>query len=297
MNWNEMLRGYAIRLDERMAKHTSFQVGGPADCLFTARSADEIAFAMEAARQSNVPLTVIGRGTNLLVRDGGIRGLVVKIAGGMEGVSVSGDAVTAQAGAPLRRMAAAALEAGLSGAEFAAGIPGGVGGAVAMNAGAYGGEMARITKSVVALTQEGEVLTLSRDELDFAYRHSALMERNLTVVEACFTLYPDDPAAIRARMDDFAARRSEKQPLDLPSAGSTFKRPPGHFAAKLIDDAGLRGVSVGGAMVSPKHAGFVVNTGGATARDILDLMEKIRGTVWEKFGISLEAEVRVLGED
>ena len=281
-----------------MAQYTTFRVGGAADVLVNIASADEIPVALSAAKKADVPVTVIGNGSNLLVRDGGIRGLVLRVSSAMSAIRRVGDDLIVEAGAPLGAIAAFARDEGLCGMAELAGIPGTIGGGVTMNAGAYGAELAQIVSSVECVSlHSGKNVAFSADELDFSYRHSALMGANVAAVQITLALTPGDPQEIRARMEECAAMRREKQPLNYPSAGSTFKRPEGHFAAKLIDDCGLRGLTVGGAQVSEKHAGFIVNIGGATASDILELMRQVEQRVFEQFGVHLEPEVRILGED
>ena len=243
-------------------------------------------------------MTIIGNGSNLLVRDGGIRGLVLRVAGGMNAIRREGDRLIVEAGASLASVAAFARDEGLCGLAELGGIPGTVGGGVLMNAGAYGAELSQVVAQVEGIhLADGRRVSYPADRLNFSYRHSALMDTDVVVTQATLALAPGDPEAIRARMEACARARREKQPLNLPSAGSTFKRPEGHFAAKLIDDCGLRGLTVGGAQVSEKHAGFVVNIGGATARDMLELMRQIEQRVFEQTGVQLEPEVRILGAD
>ena len=281
-----------------MAQYTTFRVGGAADVLVNIASADEIPVALSAAKKADVPVTVIGNGSNLLVRDGGIRGLVLRVSSAMSAIRRVGDDLIVEAGAPLGAIAAFARDEGLCGMAELAGIPGTIGGGVTMNAGAYGAELAQIVSSVECVSlHSGKRVAFSADELDFSYRHSALMGANVAAAQVTLSLTPGDPQAIRARMEECAAMRREKQPLNYPSAGSTFKRPEGHFAAKLIDDCGLRGLTVGGAQVSEKHAGFIVNIGSATASDILELMRQVEQRVFEQSGVHLEPEVRILGED
>ncbi len=290
-----------ISLDEPMKKHTTFRIGGNAD-MFVCPDICQTAEIIALAREYDIPVTVIGNGSNLLVGDKGIRGLVVAIARGADGVGVEetiGEAkvrLVAEAGCLLSKLAAEAARNSLTGLEFAAGIPGTVGGAVVMNAGAYGGEIKDVIVSAKVLTAEGEVLTLSREELDLSYRYSCIPEHGYVVLEAVFELTRGEEAQIKAAMDDYRGRRIEKQPLEYPSAGSTFKRPEGYFAGKLIQDAGLRGYTVGGAQVSEKHCGFVINTGDATAQDVLGLIEDVKHKVFETFGVELEPEVKMMGE-
>lgn len=284
-----------ILLDEPMANHTTFRVGGPADCLVLARDAADVAAAVDVARKCGVDFHIIGCGSNVLVADTGLRGVVVKIGPAMASIEVEGDLVHAQAGATNEQVALAALEAGLSGYEFASGIPGSIGGAAIMNAGAYDGEFRDVAVSVTCLTPDGSVVEVPAAEAGWGYRHSMMMDRGYLVLAATLRLAPGDPAEIRAKMDDLAARRMSKQPLEMASAGSTFKRPAGHFAGKLIQDAGMRGHAVGGAMVSEKHCGFVVNAGGATAADVLQVIRDVQAAVKTQFGVDLEPEVRMWG--
>jgi UDP-N-acetylmuramate dehydrogenase len=278
-----------------MKKHTTFRIGGEAE-FYACPTAAELSPLLGAARECEIPVTLIGNGSNLLVADEGIRGLVVEIGAGMDAVPVEGNTLTAGAGALLSRVANAAADAGLGGMEFAAGIPGSVGGAVTMNAGAYGGEMKDILKSATVLSREGELKKLSVEELELSYRHSCIPSGGYVVVEAEIELVPRREAEIREQMAELRRRRVEKQPLEYPSAGSTFKRPEGYFAGKLIMDAGLRGYAVGGAQVSEKHCGFVINRGDATAADVRQLMRDVQERVQEQFGVRLEPEVKMVGE-
>ncbi|MDO5300365.1 MAG: UDP-N-acetylmuramate dehydrogenase [Clostridia bacterium] len=281
-----------------MARYTTFRVGGEADALVNIASAQEVSIALRAARSAGKPVTVIGNGSNLLVRDGGIRGLVLRMANSFSNLSREGDCIHAQAGATLHAAAQFAQSEGLNGMAEIAGIPGTVGGGVIMNAGAYGGELSQIVTKVDAVAlSDGKPLSFEGDALDFSYRHSAMMDAGVVVTDVYMHLVPGEPDAIQARMDALAKARREKQPLEYPSAGSTFKRPEGMYAAKLIDDCGLRGLRVGDAQVSEKHTGFVVNLGQATAADILELMAEVRRRVHEATGVILEPEVRILGED
>ena len=291
-----MFESFNALVNESMSAHTTLKLGGPADYLVFPRSAEEINALFAEAGAYGLPVTVIGHGSNLLVLDGGIRGLVICVGKNMRKITREGNLITAQAGAMLGSVAMEAAEAGLSGLEFASGIPGTVGGGVTMNAGAYNGEMSQVVKTVKALNPGGEEIILSREEMDFSYRHSAVTEKNIIVTEVTFELQPGDPAQIRAKMSELNARRAEKQPLDVPSAGSTFKRPEGFFAAALIDQCGLKGYSVGGARVSMKHAGFLVNTG-TSSKDFYDLMQKVQQIVEERVGVKLEPEIRILGEE
>ncbi len=291
-----MFESFDVIQNAPMRDYTTLKLGGPADYLASPSSGEEIAALFAEAEEAGLPVTVIGHGSNLLVLDGGIRGLVVRIGKKMSRVEAEGCTVRAQAGALLGAVAAAAAEASLSGLEFASGIPGTVGGGVRMNAGAYDGEMAQVISSVTGVLRDGSTVTLGRDELDFSYRHSAVGGLRLTVTEAVFTLQEGRKDEIRARMAELNARRVEKQPLDVPSAGSTFRRPAGYYAAALIDQCGLKGYTVGGARVSTKHAGFLVNTGDSAA-DYLKLVRTVQRIVEERTGILLEPEIRILGEE
>ena len=281
--------------DEPMSLPTTFCVGGPVDFFVDAHDADEVRAAVQAARQAGAPWRVLGCGSNVLVADAGLPGVVVNIGAAMARVEGDGDIVRAQAGATNEQVANAALAAGLAGYEFASGIPGSIGGAAIMDAGAYDGEFKDVGVSVTCLTPEGEVLEVPAAEADWGYRHSMMMDAGYIVLAAVLQLRAGDPVAIRAKMDDLAERRSSKQPLELPSAGSTFKRPTGYFAGKLIQDAGMRGHRVGGAMVSEKHCGFVVNAGGATAADVLGVIRDVQAAVMADAGVQLEPEVRMWG--
>ena len=291
-----MFESFNALVNEPMSEHTTLKLGGPADYLVYARSAEEINALFAEAGAYNLPVTVIGHGSNLLVLDGGIRGLVICIGKNMRKITRKDNTITAQAGAMLGSVALEAAEAGLTGMEFASGIPGTVGGGVTMNAGAYDGEMSYVVSCVKALNPGGKIMTIPREEMEFGYRHSAVTDKNLIVTEAVFELQDGDPAAIRAKMSELNARRAEKQPLDVPSAGSTFKRPEGYYAAALIDQCGLKGYSIGGAKVSMKHAGFLINTG-TSSKDFLDLVRKVQQIVEERVGVKLEPEIRILGEE
>lgn len=281
---------------EPMARHTTFRIGGPADYFVELGSVDEVKAAVRICQEEQLPWFVLGRGSNLLVSDAGYRGVILSIYRSFQRVEIQGDFLTVQAGALLTALSGKALEASLSGLEFASGIPGTVGGAVVMNAGAYGGEMKDIVRQVTVLDQEGTVRTLSGEEMQFGYRTSLAKKKGYIVLEAVLQLHPGCQETIRETMQSLKAKRIEKQPLEYPSAGSTFKRPEGHFAGKLIMDAGLRGARVGDAQVSEKHCGFVVNTGHATADDVRELMRQVQEKVQEQFGVHLEPEVRFLGE-
>lgn len=290
-----VMGGSGIFMEEPMKKHTTFRVGGSADVLV---QPDETALAaiLALCRQYHVPYSFIGNGSNLLVGDKGIRGVVIEMTDPMGNIEVDGTKITAQAGAMLSKIANTAASNGLGGMEFAAGIPGSVGGAVVMNAGAYGGEMKDIIEKVYVLDENGAQLELDRDALDLGYRHSCIPEKKYIVTKVVLELVPRNEAEIRSEMKELNEKRAEKQPLQYPSAGSTFKRPEGYFAGKLIMDAGLRGYQVGGAQVSEKHCGFVINKGDATAADICQLMQDVSDKVQAQFGVVLEPEVKMIGE-
>lgn len=303
----EQLPQLGLLRDEPMKKHTTFRIGGPADN-YAEPDMSRISKLIEIAKACDMPVTVIGNGSNLLVGDKGIRGLVIGIGKGMSEIEVTEAVaqdftaqdnchiITAGAGAILAAVAAKAAEASLSGLEFASGIPGSVGGAVVMNAGAYGGEIKDVLIDATVLTADGELKTVTRDELDLSYRHSIVPEKGYIVLSARFRLTPKPKDEIKSYMAELRAKRVEKQPLEYPSAGSTFKRPEGYFAGKLIMDAGLRGYSVGDAQVSEKHCGFVVNKGEAAAADVLTLIKDVQETVLKQFGVKLEPEVKMIGE-
>lgn len=290
-----VMGGSGIFMEEPMKKHTTFRVGGPADVLV---QPDETALAaiLALCRRYHVSYSFIGNGSNLLVGDKGIRGVVIEMTDPMGNIEVDGTKITAQAGAMLSKIANTAASNGLGGMEFAAGIPGSVGGAVVMNAGAYGGEMKDIIEKVYVLDENGAQLELDRDALDLGYRHSCIPEKKYIVTKVVLELVPHDEVEIRSKMKDLNEKRAEKQPLQYPSAGSAFKRPEGYFAGKLIMDAGLRGYQVGGAQVSEKHCGFVINKGDATAADICQLMRDVSDKVQAQFGVVLEPEVKMIGE-
>ena len=284
-----------IHLQEPMAGHTTFRIGGPADCFVQLEDEEQLRKVRRYLGLAGVPFFVLGNGSNLLVDDAGYRGVVLQIGQKMSDISVQGCHIIAKAGATLRQVAVAALEHGLTGFEFASGIPGTVGGGVVMNAGAYGGEMSQVVDQVRVVSKEGESMELDNDTMEFRYRGSVIRGSAFTVTEVTFRLEPGDREAIRAKMEELAARRREKQPLEYPSAGSTFKRPEGHFAGKLIMEAGFAGYRIGGAQVSEKHCGFVINTGDATARDVRALIEEIQARVKERFRVDLEPEIVFLG--
>ena len=285
-----------VLINEPMKKHTTFRIGGPADYFVIPVSWEEAELVISICKEFQTPYYIIGNGSNLLVSDQGYRGVIIQLYKEMSQVEVEGNVIRAQAGASLARIAGAALEAGLTGFEFAAGIPGTLGGACVMNAGAYGGEMKDVLLSVTVLTPEGEFLTIPKEKLELGYRTSVIEKKHYMVLEAVIGLKEGDPKEIKILMDDLRQRRIDKQPLEYPSAGSTFKRPEGYFAGKLIQDAGLKGFQVGGAQVSEKHAGFVINKNHATASDIYELMCQVSAKVEEQFGVRLEPEVKRLGD-
>lgn len=285
-----------IKQDELLSKYTNTRTGGPADWLAFPRSVDEVRQLVEYTHQTGMPLTVIGNASNLIVKDGGIAGLTI-ITTKMDAIKVSGNVVTAAAGAAYIEVTKVARDHSLTGLEFAAGIPGSVGGAIFMNAGAYGGETQNVVQAATVMYPDGRIAKLSNAELDFGYRHCSVQDSHAVVLEAEFSLQPGDQAAITAKMDDLNARRAAKQPLDLPSCGSVFKRPKGYFAGKLIHDAGLQGYTSGGAQVSTKHAGFIVNINHGTATDYLNVIHHVQKVVHDKFGVDLQTEVRIIGRD
>lgn len=292
----ETLGEGGLRQNEPMHAHTTFRVGGTADLFLMPQNAAQLAESLTLLRQAAIPYLVIGNGSNLLVRDKGIRGAVIQIYQNMAEITQEDAELYAEGGALLSTLAARAADASLTGLEFASGIPGTVGGAVVMNAGAYGGEMKDALVSVDVLTQELERKTIPAAELALGYRQSCIPERGYIVLGARFRLQRGEQAAIRGYMQELAQQRREKQPLQYPSAGSTFKRPTGYFAGKLVQDAGLKGKTIGGAQVSEKHSGFLINIGNATAQDILDLIAFCQKEVERQFGVKLETEVKIVGE-
>lgn len=285
-----------ILKDEPMSAHTTFRIGGPADYFAMPSSAEEIRRIVALCIEQEVPYYIIGNGSNLLVGDKGFRGVIIQIFKNMRDIRTEGETVTAQAGALLSKVAAAAYDAGLTGFEFASGIPGTLGGAVRMNAGAYGGEMSQVLKSADVLTAEGKVLTIPVEEMKMGYRTSIVSRMDYVVLGAQLVLSRGSKEDIRAKMDELKEKRVSKQPLEFGSAGSTFKRPEGYFAGKLIEDAGLRGFRIGNAQVSEKHCGFVINRGGATAAEVAELMDHIIRRVEETSGVRLQPEVKKIGE-
>ena len=286
-----------VKLEEPMEKHTTFRIGGPADYFLCPQTAEELKAVIHVCKETGTPYFILGNGSNLLVSDKGYRGAVIQIWKNMSEVSVEDETkIRAQAGAQLSKIASCALEQSLEGFEFAAGIPGTLGGAVRMNAGAYGGEMKQVLESVEVMTADGEFLTIPVEEMGLAYRTSVVEQKNYIVLEAVISLEKGNPEKIKEVMDDLKEKRVTKQPLEYASAGSTFKRPEGYFAGKLIEDAGLRGFRVGDAQVSEKHCGFVINRGNASAAEVMELMRQVEDKVEENSGVRLEAEVRRIGE-
>lgn len=277
--------------------YTTFRIGGPADVLAQPVSSEEVRLLLAAAKAAEAPVYVLGNGSNTLVRDGGLRGLVLHINRNLSRVEFTPQGCRAQAGVTLSALAKLAMAQGLSGLEFASGIPGCLGGAVCMNAGAYNGEIGMLVESALIIDDTWQIRRLNKQELGFAYRHTALTGQNAVVLEAELCLTPGDPAEIAAKIDDFTRRRKSRQPLQYPSAGSMFKRPEGGYAAELIDRAGLKGLTVGAAQVSQMHAGFFINLGGATAADVLALVEQVQQRVFRHSGIRLEPEVHIVGEN
>lgn len=290
------LPGLELRDNEPMYRHTTFRVGGPVTLMALPRSVEELSTAVSLAKEAGIEPFFLGRGSNLLVADRGAEAFLIKLAGGLDRLELLGEnSLYVGAGVTLAQAAVFALEHALTGLEFAHGIPGTLGGGVFMNAGAYDGELSQVISWADCLDESGRRFRLEGPDLELGYRTSVFSRKPWVVTGARLDLTPGDPAAIRARMEDLSHRRRSKQPLEFPSAGSTFKRPAGHFAGALIQEAGLKGVRIGGAQVSEKHAGFVVNTGGATSDDILSLIRLVRDTVLEKTGVLLEPEVRMLG--
>ncbi|MCF0132294.1 MAG: UDP-N-acetylmuramate dehydrogenase [Blautia sp.] len=279
-----------------MKKHTTFRIGGPADYFLVPENIEQVRGILKICREEEMPYFFVGNGSNLLVSDAGYRGAVIHLGSHFSGVAIQGNQIRAGAGALLSAVAAAARNAALTGMEFAGGIPGTVGGAVVMNAGAYGGEMKHILKEVTVMDPDGETMVLPVQELELGYRTSIIKQKDYLVLEALIELSAGDEAAIGERMKELSEQRISKQPLEYPSAGSTFKRPEGYFAGKLIMDSNMRGYRIGGAQVSEKHCGFVINVGDATAKDVAALMKDVSDAVQEKFGVILEPEVKFLGE-
>jgi len=285
-----------VKVDEPMRNHTSFKIGGPADFLVTPCSVQSLCEVIKLCKKENLPIFIMGNGTNLLVSDKGIRGVVVKIYDNLNWYVVKENCIEAYGGILLSKLSDIALENELTGLEFASGIPGTLGGAVAMNAGAYGGEMKDVVVETEFIDKDGNLKKIKGEEHQFGYRTSFIQKQSAVAVKSVIKLKKGERAAIKALIDDLTARRQDKQPLEMPSAGSVFKRPEGYFAGKLIEDCGLRGFSIGGAQVSEKHCGFIVNKGNATSKDILDLIRHIQKTVREKFGVELQTEIKIVGD-
>lgn len=297
MNFEKAIReclGDRVLTKEPMSRHTTFRIGGPADYYCMPRSIEELQQVIMLCRNEKLPFRVMGNGSNLLFQDNGYAGVIIDMTKGFQHGTVSGRQLTAEAGVLLGSLAKKAMTNQLTGLEFAAGIPGSVGGALVMNAGAYGGEIKQVVTWAKVLTESGEIRKVSPEELELSYRHSAIRKNGWIVLEAAFTLEQGEEEKIRRQMETFAASRREKQPLEYPSAGSTFKRPEGYFAAQLIDEAGLKGLTVGDAQVSEKHAGFVINRGHALAADVLELCRQVKEKVKNNSGVDLELEVEVI---
>ena len=293
----ETLPSTRVREEEYLRHHTTFKIGGPADLFVEPTTMAELSFALRTIHEFDVPVTIIGCGSNILVKDGGIRGAVVSVRHMTQIMDCNDNVLCIGSGYMLKDASEFAWENGLTGLEFAIGIPGTLGGAVFMNAGAYDGEMSHVVTAVRAVDFQGNIKEYDASHLDFAYRHSIFHDNHEVIGEVIMTLKPGDKAAIKARMDELTEKRESKQPLEFASAGSTFKRPPGYFAGTLIEQTGLKGLSVGDAQVSHKHAGFVINTGSASAKDVLDLIAEVQRRVYDQHGVHLEPEVRLIGED
>lgn len=291
-----MIGGAKVLVNEPMASHTTFRIGGPADYFVMPETVEELSNVLKLCKEEQVPYFILGNGSNLLVGDKGFRGVVIQLYKNFDGLQIEGTTVTAKAGAMLIRVAKESGRAGLTGLEFASGIPGTIGGAMVMNAGAYGGEMKDVVTAVTVLTKDGEIKTLTNEEMNFRYRGSVVEDEAYIVLEAVMELQEGNIEEIQDRIDELSVQRRTKQPIEFPSAGSTFKRPEGYFAGKLIQDADLRGYQVGGAQVSEKHCGFVINAGGATAADVMQLMQDVSDKVQAQFGVALEPEVKRIGE-
>ena len=293
----ETLPSTRVREEEYLRHHTTFKIGGPADLFVEPTTMAELSFALRTIHEFDVPVTIIGCGSNILVKDGGIRGAVVSVRHMTQIMDCNDNALCIGSGYMLKDASEFAWENGLTGLEFAIGIPGTLGGAVFMNAGAYDGEMSHVVTAVRAVDFQGNIKEYDASHLDFGYRHSVFHDNHEVIGEVIMTLKPGDKNVIKARMDELTEKRESKQPLEFASAGSTFKRPPGYFAGTLIEQTGLKGLSVGDAQVSHKHAGFVINTGSASAKDVLDLIAEVQRRVYDQHGVHLEPEVRMIGED
>ena len=285
-----------IKIDEKLSEYVNFKVGGPADILLIPNSKEQVIKSIKICKENNIPFYLIGNGSNILVRDGGFRGVVLSLKN-VKNIYVDGEKIEVECGVMLKEVSDKAIENSLTGFEFACGIPGTIGGAVFMNAGAYDGEISKVIESAEVIDENCNIIRLSREELDFGYRSSLVMKKGYTVLSAVFKLEKGQVKTIKELIEDLTNKRESKQPLEYPSAGSTFKRPTGYFAGKLIQDAGLKGYSIGGAAVSEKHSGFVINKGNATAKDITDLIKHIQDEVKKQFGVDLHPEVRIIGEE
>ena len=294
--FNEFYDINDIKIDEKLSEYVNFKVGGPADILLIPNSKEQVIKSIKICKENNIPFYLIGNGSNILVRDGGFRGVVLSLKN-VKNIYVDGEKIEAECGVMLKEVSDKAIENSLTGFEFACGIPGTIGGAVFMNAGAYDGEISKVIESAEVIDENCNIIRLSREELDFGYRSSLVMKKGYTVVSAVFKLEKGQVKTIKELIEDLTNKRESKQPLEYPSAGSTFKRPTGYFAGKLIQDAGLKGYSIGGAAVSEKHSGFVINKGNATAKDITDLIKHIQDEVKKQFGVDLHPEVRIIGEE
>lgn len=294
--FNEFYDINDIKIDEKLSEYVNFKVGGPADILLIPNSKEQVIKSIKICKENNIPFYLIGNGSNILVRDGGFRGVVLSLKN-VKNIYVYGEKIEAECGVMLKEVSDKAIENSLTGFEFACGIPGTIGGAVFMNAGAYDGEISKVIESAEVIDENCNIIRLSREELDFGYRSSLVMKKGYTVLSAVFKLEKGQVKTIKELIEDLTNKRESKQPLEYPSAGSTFKRPTGYFAGKLIQDAGLKGYSIGGAAVSEKHSGFVINKGNATAKDITDLIKHIQDEVKKQFGVDLHPEVRIIGEE
>lgn len=294
--FNEFYDINDIKIDEKLSEYVNFKVGGPADILLIPNSKEQVIKSIKICKENNIPFYLIGKGSNILVRDGGFRGVVLSLKN-VKNIYVDGEKIEAECGVMLKEVSDKAIENSLTGFEFACGIPGTIGGAVFMNAGAYDGEISKVIESAEVIDENCNIIRLSREELDFGYRSSLVMKKGYTVLSAVFKLEKGQVKTIKELIEDLTNKRESKQPLEYPSAGSTFKRPTGYFAGKLIQDAGLKGYSIGGAAVSEKHSGFVINKGNATAKDITDLIKHIQDEVKKQFGVDLHPEVRIIGEE
>ena len=294
--FNEFYDINDIKIDEKLSEYVNFKVGGPADILLIPNSKEQVIKSIKICKENNIPFYLIGNGSNILVRDGGFRGVVLSLKN-VKNIYVDGEKIEAECGVMLKEVSDKAIENSLTGFEFACGIPGTIGGAVFMNAGAYDGEISKVIESAEVIDGNCNIIRLSREELDFGYRSSLVMKKGYTVLSAVFKLEKGQVKTIKELIEDLTNKRESKQPLEYPSAGSTFKRPTGYFAGKLIQDAGLKGYSIGGAAVSEKHSGFVINKGNATAKDITDLIKHIQDEVKKQFGVYLHPEVRIIGEE